>query len=174
MNVVQTRSIIPIVVLAAVFVGVALLPEAEGVSSLKRIFLLTVFALAAWTALAKSALPDGALDPFSVYAWLMALVCLCALVIWGLTFVGPLPVIGGTLVLGGTVAVLVWRRNEPLRHQRAVSGKCTECGYDLRESTERCPECGSDLPEELQRRRRIAAELRAKRQPGADHHDDGK
>ena len=46
-------------------------------------------------------------------------------------------------------------------------GYCEGCGYDLRRSAGRCSECGADLPEELVRRRRIAAEVAARRpKPG--------
>jgi len=35
-----------------------------------------------------------------------------------------------------------WRRHRTRRHL-AASGRCPQCGYDLRASTGRCPECGT-------------------------------
>lgn len=42
--------------------------------------------------------------------------------------------------LGFPAAVALWR--DYRRRRWAREGRCTACGYDLRESRERCPECG--------------------------------
>lgn len=42
----------------------------------------------------------------------------------------------------------LWARSAVRRYRmryRARSGRCPECGYDLRHLTERCPECGREI-----------------------------
>jgi hypothetical protein len=53
-----------------------------------------------------------------------------------------LPVILAGLIVNGVVAFAV-RSRASLRRTRRESGRCPECGYDLRgELAEGCPECG--------------------------------
>jgi hypothetical protein len=44
------------------------------------------------------------------------------------------------IVLG--VSPAIWLMLEVRRRERRRKGLCTNCGYDLRGSSERCPECG--------------------------------
>ena len=113
----------------------------------------------------RSTFPGQPLQWNFVLAALIGFVAAAGLLLWGLTFVGPVPLVVMTVAMGVLVTIRAVRRNDPLRHRRALAGKCEECGYDLRASHDRCPECGAALPEELERRRRIAGELRAIRQP---------
>jgi hypothetical protein len=117
----------------------------------------------------------GGLNPFDVLAALIGFVAAAGLLLWGLTFVGPVPVVLTTLAAAVVLTVRAFHRNDPLRRRRALAGKCEACGYDLRASHDRCPECGAALPEELERRRRIAGKLRAARHatPNSQAPDDG-
>lgn len=48
---------------------------------------------------------------------------------------------GCGLTAGITVGVSTWRVRR--REWRSLCGRCLNCGYDLRATTDRCPECGT-------------------------------
>jgi hypothetical protein len=47
--------------------------------------------------------------------------------------------VGGSFLL---IPVVRWHR----RRNRVRQGRCMQCGYDLRASTEKCPECAAEIP----------------------------
>ncbi|HVT87421.1 MAG TPA: hypothetical protein VHD56_01100 [Tepidisphaeraceae bacterium] len=50
------------------------------------------------------------------------------------------------LLLGITLPLpILWWRRRRLRQYRIQNGLCENCGYDLRESSDRCPECGHPI-----------------------------
>ena len=55
------------------------------------------------------------------------------------------------IIIALAVLPLAWAQVLFIREQaekRAIAqGKCRQCGYDLRASTERCPECGTVVPQ---------------------------
>ena len=60
---------------------------------------------------------------------------------WGIT-------LGATLVVTEVITRLYLelasrRSREYLRSELRASGRCVQCGYDLRASPDRCPECGT-------------------------------
>lgn len=107
--------------------------------------------------------PRQSIYPFEMYLLLIGVILAGLATLWGLTFVGPIPLFLAVVALAIGVGVHCLRSNESLRRQREISSKCGHCGYDLRASHERCPECGGPLPEEVVRRRRIAAKLKVSR-----------
>ena len=116
---------------------------------------------------AKPRGPDARFGPVSIRARMLALILgsfvALTLAVALLLQLPPWLFFGGTSVILALAALLLPGH---LRRERAARrlNHCAACGYDLRHSAERCPECGADLPEELARRRRVAAELRARRE----------
>jgi len=53
----------------------------------------------------------------------------------------PLWLIVATVMLIPCYALSIWIR----RKNQKLVGRCTNCGYDIRESKERCPECGTRI-----------------------------
>jgi hypothetical protein len=45
-------------------------------------------------------------------------------------------------------SLVSWRKRRRLQRDRR-SGRCINCGYDLRKSTKRCPECGTEIQPDL-------------------------
>ena len=50
--------------------------------------------------------------------------------------------LGGSI---GTLPLMLERRSRLQQQSRKNRGLCTNCGYDLRASTDRCPECGQSV-----------------------------
>ena len=55
----------------------------------------------------------------------------------------------GVILIGLNLLLILVRFRSSLREVRRLrrrsGGRCVECGYDLRGSTDRCPECGKAI-----------------------------
>lgn len=92
-------------------------------------------------------------------SWL-ALLVPCVAIVSAIPLFGPAVLIT-TPILLALYAWFWWKHRE--RRVWGDTGHCRHCGYDLRASGDRCPECGNEIDSDKHRRRRIAAELNAKR-----------
>ena len=67
----------------------------------------------------------------------------------GLLSLRVLAIQHGLLVTLTAAMPVLWlyraRRRQIIRSARRREGRCPECGYDLRASSDRCPECGATL-----------------------------
>jgi hypothetical protein len=99
---------------------------------------------------------------------LVMLLLAFALFVMFLSFITGPGVILLTLALG--VVFFVRSNREHARQRRIQSGRCADCGYDLRASPERCPECGRDTSkdEPAWRRMRRLREAELKKVAAAD------
>ena len=102
-------------------------------------------------------------NPVYVCVMLLAGTVLAVAVVRAMTVFPPFPLLAVAACAAAGALVATAFAGKRVRDRRALAGLCAECGYDLRESDARCPECGAAIPEELARRRRIAADLLAKR-----------
>jgi hypothetical protein len=146
---------LPIVLLLRLATGNA--DPAAGVTLL--IVLLAGFATIDWLVTRHLAV----VSPVRVYLLLVTAGLLTAWGVYLFAQLGPLLAFGLAAALGLTLLVASHLRRPHTRRAREAAGLCTECGYDLRASTDRCPECNAPLPESTTRRRRIADEIRAAR-----------
>jgi hypothetical protein len=64
------------------------------------------------------------------------------------------------MVLGAVVSVQEWRKRR--REEWIQTGRCANCGYDLRATPDRCPECGRDVLLDEPIWKRMRRELEAK------------
>jgi hypothetical protein len=124
--------------------------------------ILTAGALGVILSLAYLFRGTSPVNTFNVLVLVLGTAGLIALGAIALAFLTPI----GALLLAAVVTVLAgyvtWRRGDRRRERRILAGLCSECGYDLRESTDCCPECGAGIPEDLARRRRLAARAKSR------------
>jgi predicted Zn-ribbon and HTH transcriptional regulator len=69
-------------------------------------------------------------------------------------------VIAIAVVMGGVVFERTWKEHR--RETWIQTGRCAQCGYDLRATPDRCPECGRDAMLDEPIWRRMRRELEAK------------
>jgi hypothetical protein len=98
--------------------------------------------------------------PLRVYVTLLAALALAFIVIYVLSLLGPVPVLGGGAALLVLMVTLMTLRRPHTREARETAGLCPGCGYDLRATEDRCPECNEPVPPSITRRKRAAEALR--------------
>jgi len=132
-----------------------------AISIAQYLLVILVLALLGLLASATSALWRGdslheAVRIYAIFAGLAGIYLTCVRL---MSLVGPIASVLLVGAAGAALGVVSYRRG--VQRHWIQTGRCGNCGFDLRQSVLRCPECGQPIPEELARRRRIAASIRS-------------
>jgi hypothetical protein len=155
-----------------IIVCVLMLQLASDQMSLDAMSIWVVVAVVAFGLFTVARAYGSPVNPFSVYAALILAVLVGGAWVLALSALGPAAVTMLVVALSGITLWLTFAHGDAKRHRREGMGLCGRCGYDLRASPDVCPECGAAVNEDLKRRRRIAAELAAKRAAKRAEHDN--